>query len=327
MNSEDAIPSSPEGDFDVAEAQTFGKTDRGLKRETNQDQFLVAELSKTMRVDHTSLALEKHLFGHGKGSILMVADGMGGHAGGQRASELAVYHLISELLDCVHWHFHGETDDEIFTDSLKRMLQDAHARILVEASQNDSIRGMGTTVTLAYIVFPMMYVVHAGDSRCYIVDRDEAKQLTNDHTLARRMVESGGMKEEEAATSRWSNVLYNVLGGSNDGDIIAELHKVELKPQQTVVLCSDGLHRYVDNRLMGQVIRRSDGPEQACEEFVRLALEGGGEDNVTAVVYQCPDSDLRQSTWIEEFNEQLTGGLSGETTSSDPLKETLPEVI
>ena len=268
-------------------ASAFGVTDIGCRRETNQDQFLIAQLNKSMLVSSTSLPVEtqSRLFGGVQGQLMLVADGMGGHAAGERASSLAVDHLVSRLLNSMHWFLDiDHEDDENFIEDLKELLQDAHARILRDSSENIDHRGMGTTLTMAHVVWPRLYVVHAGDTRCYLVRNGAAEQLTNDHTMARRLVESGGMKPEDEATSRWSHVLWNVLGGRGEGQLIAEVRRVDLVEGDCLVLCSDGLHRYVDGPGLAEVVDRFDSAEHICNELVRLAIQGGGEDNITAIV-------------------------------------------
>ncbi|MEM9827794.1 MAG: protein phosphatase 2C domain-containing protein [Planctomycetota bacterium] len=316
----------PDGDEPL---NACGKTHRGLKRSDNQDQFLIARLSKSIWIDDTSLEIEtRRQYGRTFGEVLLVADGMGGHAGGRRASEVAIVHLISKLLSAVHTHFHGKLEEDLLIKDLQAMLQDTHARILTEAARNAEIRGMGTTVTMAYIVWPTMYVVHAGDSRCYLIGDDGTKQITTDHTLARQMVESGGLKPEEEATSRWSNVLWNVLGGSNDGDIIAEVHKVDLQARDTVVLCSDGLHRYLDQGRLSKLLDAHPETREACESLIQLALDSGGEDNVTAIVYRSPGESGERATWIEDFDGQISSTMiDSEPTEDDfHLPETDPEL-
>jgi serine/threonine protein phosphatase PrpC len=273
----------------MPDATTFGASDIGRRRETNQDQFLIAQLNKSMLVSSTSLPLEtqSRLFGRIHGQVLLVADGMGGHAAGEKASSLAIDHLIGELLNSVHWFFLDQGDsEEQFIDNLKKLLQDAHSRILFESERHDSQRGMGTTLTMAHLTWPRLYVVHAGDSRCYLVRGGEAKQLTTDHTLARQLVESGGLKPEDEAGSRWSNVLWNVLGGRAGGQLIAEVHRADLQDGDAIVLCSDGLHRYVDGPTLGRVVSLSESPQEACRRLIDLANGAGGEDNITVIVCQ-----------------------------------------
>ncbi len=287
---------------------TYGATDVGKVRASNQDQFLIAQLNKSMLVSSTSLPLEtqSRLFGRIQGQILLVADGMGGHAAGEKASSLAVDHFIKELLNSVHWFFLDEEDnEEEFVENLKKLLQDAHARILFESAQHHSQRGMGTTLTMAHLIWPKLYVVHAGDSRCYLVRDGEAQQLTTDHTLARQLVEAGGLKPEEEADSRWSNVLWNVLGGHASGELIAEVHRAELEPGDAVVLCSDGLHRYVDSEQLGSVVSENETAEQACRRLIDLANEAGGEDNITVIVAKPNKDRTGQSTWIEETEREM----------------------
>ena len=278
----------------------FGLTDVGRKRSVNQDQFLVAQLNKSMLVTSTSMPLEKYsrLYGGVQGQVLMVADGMGGHAAGEKASSLAVDHLINRLLNSVHWFFHtdhdkdGQFTEAGFVDDLKGLLQDAHSRILNEAATNDNQTGMGTTVTMAHLIWPNLYVVHAGDSRCYLIRDKVAQQLTTDHTLARQMVEAGGMKPEDEAKSRWSNVLWNVLGGRSDGGVVAEVRQATLQQGDAVLLCSDGLTRYVDKETIAQVVSEGRHPEAICAKLIAMANEAGGEDNITVVV-SLPKPPLR----------------------------------
>ena len=224
---------------------------------------------------------------------------MGGHAAGQKASSLAMNQLILDLLNTVHWFLrsdeqnasgpHAEekakSDEQEFVDSLKGLLHQAHDRILTASEIDESQRGMGTTLTLAYVIWPKMYVVHAGDSRCYLIRDRICEQITTDHTLARQLVEAGGLKPEEEAESRWGNVLWNVLGGHGKNELTAEVRLVELKPGDTVLLCSDGLSRYLSAEAIAEVFTETTQDLHAvCHHLVGLANGAGGEDNVTVVV-------------------------------------------
>lgn len=267
-----------------------GLTDVGRMRTENQDQFLIADLRKSMVVKTTSLPIEENatLFGRIRGEILIVADGMGGHAAGRRASSVALDHLISQLINRMHCFFHLDQErDDTFVAALKDLLQQSHAKILAEAGSNPAERGMGTTLTMAYIIWPRLYVVHVGDSRCYLIRKGRCQQLTTDHTLARKLVDSGGITPEEEAKSRWSNVLWNVLGGKGEHHLVAEVRRAELMEGDIVLLCSDGLSRYLTTETLAEVVTEGRNDVQSiCHRLVGLANAAGGEDNITVVVCQ-----------------------------------------
>ena len=280
----------------------FGLTDVGRKRDVNQDQFLIARLSKSLRVVGTSLPLPQQVYGRSHGTVLMVADGMGGHAGGEVASGMAIRSLVTSLLDTIHWHFHGRDEEDRFVESLQSILQNAHAEIRHQADRDASVAGMGTTVTMAYVIGRMMYVVHAGDSRCYLIRDGVASCITTDHTMARRLVQQGGLDPADEASSRWSNVLWNVLGGG-EADLTAEVHRVELAAGDGVLLCSDGLHRYVDEARIAETYAAASDCQDACRRFVDLANDAGGADNITAVGMRFNEDTIRETTWIEEIDD------------------------
>jgi serine/threonine protein phosphatase PrpC len=281
----------------------FGITDIGLKRESNQDQFLIARLNKSMLVGATSLAVDesRRLFGHTQGQLMLVADGMGGHAAGEQASSMAIDLLVDRLLNRVHWFFKLATDaEQDFIESLKAMLRETHSQIQKAGRSNQSFDGMGTTLTMTYLIWPKMYVLHAGDSRCYLVRNQQVQRLTTDHTLARRMIETGGMKPEDEAGSRWSNVLWNVLGGKSDAELTAEVRSVNLEEGDAIVLCTDGLHRNLSDAQMVQILEEYPSAKEACEAFVRVANDAGGDDNVTVIVARPePPPGLASTTTVE----------------------------
>ncbi len=305
-----------------------GLSDVGRRRTENQDQFLVAELRKSMVVKTTSLPIEHDatLFGRVRGELLIVADGMGGQAAGQRASSVALDHLIAQLLNRMHCFFHlDQGRDDVFVNALKDLLQQTHAKILAEAASNDSERGMGTTLTMAYVVWPRMYVVHVGDSRCYLIRNGRCEQLTTDHTLARKLVDSGGMKPEDEAHSRWSNVLWNVLGGRGEHELVAEVRRADLLDGDTVLLCSDGLSRYLSIETLAEVVSEGCHDTQSiCHRLVGLANAAGGEDNITVVVCRPRHP---QSCSHGQDSDELGGSQTESSSAGDehPAKELADE--
>lgn len=316
----------------LAKITSAGRTDIGKKRESNQDQFLVADLNKSMLVQSTSLNLEaqSRLYGLSHGKLLMVADGMGGHQGGNRASRMAIDLLINQLLNSMHWFSSSNTDESQreagFIEDLKKLMQHAHEAIEKEAQAEVGKKGMGTTLTVAYVIWPWMYVLHAGDSRCYLLRAGELRQLTRDHTVSNQLVEKGGMTVEEANNSRWSNVLYNALG-AGAAEVVPEVHKVALQPGDTIMLCTDGLYRHVRDNEIRDLLETELDPPESCRSLIDLANFRGGLDNITAVVARlgAPEDDSHPKTRVAA--EITLERLLRDTTGFQPLvPERKPEL-
>jgi serine/threonine protein phosphatase PrpC len=296
-----------------------GRTDIGKKRESNQDQYLIADLNKSMLVQSTSLNLEakSRLYGMSHGKLFMVADGMGGHLGGNRASALAIDLLINQLLNSMHWFFqidrNREEREQGFIEDLKKLMQRAHEAIERESSSDAGTKGMGTTLTMAYVIWPWMYVVHAGDSRCYLLRGGELQQLTRDHTVSNQLMEKGGMTPDEAEDSPWSNVLYNALGAGADA-VDAEVHRVALQPNDTIMLCSDGLNRYVKSEEIKDILLSEFEPLECCRSLIELANFRGGADNITSIVAKLlvPDENQPKTRVAAEVTlEKLLSDVTG----------------
>ena len=262
----------------------YGLTDTG-KRPDNEDQFLIADLSKAMLIHQTSLSHDDHarLFGGSQGQLLVVADGMGGHSDGQRASELAVQKLSHYVLNTMPWFYRRpECPGADMEAELKGALEECQHQ-LETAGKGTGENRMGTTLTLAYLLWPRLYVVHAGDSRCYLLRQNRLEQITHDHTLAQKMVYDGAMEPADAEKSRWSHVLWNCIGGGSH-DLAPDVYKADLKVGDTLMLCSDGLSKVLSARDIRDVLARPGSAEAACHELVRMANAAGGPDNITVVV-------------------------------------------
>ncbi|HUY35069.1 MAG TPA: protein phosphatase 2C domain-containing protein [Pirellulales bacterium] len=270
----------------------YGLTHVGRSRSVNEDQFLVADLNKSMLVHQTSLRQEDHtrVFGGSQGQLLLVADGMGGHAAGEQASAIAVESLEEYVLNTMSWFFRlQENIESDLMDELKAALDACQKSIETAALINPARQGMGTTLTIAYILWPWLYVVHAGDSRCYLFRDSRLEQITTDHTVAQQLVERGTISPDEAQHSRWSHVLYNCVGGPSR-ELNAEVHKAELKIGDTVLLCTDGLTVNVRDEQIVETLKRHISAEDACHRLVDAANELGGPDNVTVVLARVYDS-------------------------------------
>jgi protein phosphatase len=271
----------------------FGLTDPGKARPNNEDQFLIADLSKSMLVRQTSLHLDDHtrLFGGSQGSLLVVADGMGGHSAGGRASSLAVDALARYVLNTMPWflRLQGGGEDDLL-DELKTALERCQERIEAEASANETRRDMGTTLTMAYLLWPRLYVVHAGDSRCYLLRGGRLEQVTHDHTVAQQLVDRGALSQRDAGESRWSHVLWNCLGGGTHA-LSPEAYKAALQVGDAVLLCTDGLSKCVPDARIAALLGEARTAEEACRRLTDAANAAGGPDNVTTVVAYFRDAD------------------------------------
>jgi serine/threonine protein phosphatase PrpC len=266
------------------ELDVSGESDIGCTRSENQDHYLIADLRRQLTIRQTDLPENGggEIFGCREGSLLIVADGMGGHNGGERASRTAVKASAHYVLDMMQWFLKLSPDNEQdFIDELSNSLRVVQDRIW---SQNDATnRGMGTTVTMAYLLWPKLYVVHAGDSRCYLFRGGKLEQLTTDHTLAQQMLDAGALSAEEAATSRWRHVLWNCVGGS-DNHIRPEAIRTRLEVGDIVLLCSDGLTGMIDDELIASLLRDSRSSSDAVDELIYAAKAAGGKDNISVIV-------------------------------------------
>jgi protein phosphatase len=266
--------------------RSFGLTDRGKVREANEDQFLIATLLKALQVERTSLPQPKVQHSSDRSYLFVVADGMGGHAGGQQASALAIDSVETFILDVFKWfaQFKGHEQDQVLGD-FQSALGHANARILAEAAEHPELRGMGTTLTLAYSLNDVLFVAHVGDSRCYLWRNAGLYRLTHDHTLVEEMLSRGALTAAEAAQHCWRHVVTNAVGGGS-AEVRVEVHKVQLEAGDTVLLCSDGLTEMLPDNEIARTLQAQADPESACTQLVARANEAGGKDNITVVLAQ-----------------------------------------
>src|SRR5438105_4160448 len=173
---------------------SFGLTDVGKVRATNEDQFLIAVLLKALQVQQTSLPQPKVQHSSDRSYLFVVADGMGGHAGGEQASALAIDSVETFILETFKWfaQFKGPEQDQVLAD-FQSALGHANARVLAEAVERPELTGMGTTLTLAYSLNDVLFVAHVGDSRGYLCRQGILYRLTRDHTLVEEMVRRGAL--------------------------------------------------------------------------------------------------------------------------------------
>jgi serine/threonine protein phosphatase PrpC len=221
-------------------------------------------------------------------AIFAVADGMGGHAAGEVASQVAVEAFESSTA--------GGVGDE---DDIVEAVRAANQAVLDRADDEPELAGMGTTLTaLALVPGPAdgsgtgeLVIANVGDSRAYLFREGDLTQLTRDHSLVEDLVQEGRLSPEEARTHPQRNILTRVLG--NDSDVEPDVFRADPVRGDRYLLCSDGLSNEVDDERAAAVLRRLADPDDAARELVRLANENGGRDNITVVVVDVVDDDDR----------------------------------
>ena len=264
--------------------QSFGATDLGRERKTNEDQFVTATLMRALWIQQSTLEPSEVHYADSRGHVFIVADGMGGAQGGERASALAVGAIEGFLLNAVRWLLALDGAEEATVLSqFKGALRDADAYVCAAAAQDPGLRGMGTTLTMAYSVGTDLFVAHVGDSRGYLLRDGVLLRLTRDHTLVEHLVSRGVIRADEAAAHPLSHVVTNVVGGETQG-VQADVHRVVLQPGDQLLLCTDGLTGTVTDVQIGEVLQSKSPLKERCAELIRLANAGGGKDNVTVVV-------------------------------------------
>jgi len=274
------IAAGPEVTVDPSRAPDFdGATDAGRVRTTNQDQFLIAELSKTLVVHQTSheIADSTRLTGRRPGYLFVVADGLGGAPEGARASRLAVDQVLRSLLGTMPWFFRLGDHEEDFEGELRGLFEKCQRQIAADARENPSREGMGTTLTIAYVLWPRLYVVHVGDARGYLFRAGRLEQITEDHTVQTPTATRPG----EAPRVR--KVLWNVLGGSSD-EVWPDVYRESLEAGDVLLLATDGLALEVPDQRIASILDAAPSAREATAALLRAANDAGGRDNVTAVV-------------------------------------------
>jgi PPM family protein phosphatase len=264
-------------------AVRFGTvTHRGSARPNNEDHFLVSERRRSREILRTNLPPGVLPRADDIAYVLAVADGMGGSAFGEVASMLAFRSSWEITPKAIKWTF-------IVTD---REIEDLRERVAVVFHQMDkaihdharkdpACRGMATTMTAAYTSGTDAFIAHVGDSRAYVFHAGELRQLTRDHTVAQQHLDIGLPVESES----WRHQLTNVLGG--DGrEVYVEFHHIRLADSDKLLLCTNGLTEYVANEEIATFLAPRAEPQAAAQALVDLAIDRGGQDDVTIVLAQ-----------------------------------------
>ena len=291
--------------------QVFGKTDLGRTREHNEDCFLVADL--TRHSASLQPAVRDHEVGE-RGSLFVVADGMGGAAAGELASDMATQAIYNHLSKT--WVSDSETTEQQFAFRLKQAVEAANTELHAYAKAHPEVRGMGTTTTAAGVLGEHAYLSQVGDSRAYLVRGGVAHQLTKDQSLMQRLVEAGELTEEEAAQSERRNIILQALGP--DPRVKVDLTHQELRRGDVLVLCSDGLSGQVKKEEIAAVVAAEPGLQAVCDRLIAIANERGGPDNITVIAVRFDGDGLRAADGADPVGHQVYPLIDTEA-STDPV--------
>jgi serine/threonine protein phosphatase PrpC len=293
-----SMSSNPNAPADDIVVHVFGRTDVGRTREHNEDAFVVADLS----TGNATLQPEvrTHNMG-GKGSLFMVADGMGGAAAGEIASAMAVDIVLAEMR--TSWVAQPETSGEAFVRAIKQSAKTANEQINAYAAAHPEFRGMGTTATVAGILGDTLYLAQVGDSRAYLVRNGLARQITKDQSLMQKLIEAGELTEEEAEHSERRNIILQALGP--EPTIKVDLTHQSVRRGDALVLCSDGLSGQVTKDDIANVVGSEPDLTRACKRLIDLANENGGPDNITVIVARFEGTGLQASVTEDEVGHRV----------------------
>ncbi len=249
----------------------WARTDLGLKREINEDAYLA----------------DSNI------NLFMVADGMGGHAGGNIASKMSV-DIIRRQVRAARKSGDLFSQDAVESESpavlklLEGSIKEASAKIFEKSNHQPELSGMGTTVTLVLTHGRRAYVAHVGDSRLYRLRNGEFEQITEDHSLVNEQVKAGFITTEEAQHSRFRNIITRSVGF--ESEVNADTNSLLMKPADIYLICSDGLTGMVEDDKIKKTIEEAR-LSQTPAKLVELANQAGGEDNVTVVVLKYGDGE------------------------------------
>ena len=297
--------------------EVFGRTDVGKSRDHNEDSFLVADLTK--RNASLQPDVRQHTVGR-RGSLFMVADGMGGAAAGEVASEMATTTVYNHMI--TQWGNDQEVTEQRFAYRLKEAVELANQNIHEYAKSHLEVRGMGTTTTAAGVFDGALYLSQIGDSRGYLIRQNQIAQITKDQSLMQRLVDAGELTEEEAAVSERRNIILQALGP--DPHVKVDLTRQELRRGDILVMCSDGLSGLVKKEEILSIVMQATDLVGACKQLIELANSRGGPDNITCIVARFTGDGLPEPDGSEPLGHRVYPLLDTESTT-DPVPIYKPE--
>ena len=279
------MPTPPKGTDAPVMVDVFALSDVGRTRDHNEDAFVVADLSNAAPLQFDKVVRQP---AGPVGHLFMVADGMGGAAAGELASETAVDVVLRYMKE--QWSPRRSSDGPTFVQALETATDVANTSIYRHAVEHPELRGMGTTATIAGLLGDTLYLAQVGDSRAYLVRDGTARQITKDQSLMQKLLEAGEITEEEAEISERRNIILQALGP--EAVIRIDLTYQRVRRGDVLVLCSDGLSGIVRGEEIGRAVAEEADLQLACRRLIGMANALGGPDNITVVAARFDGSGL-----------------------------------
>jgi serine/threonine protein phosphatase PrpC len=281
---ESHFPELPRPFSSTIDVDVFGLSDKGLVRKNNEDHYLVLRGARLLETVFSNLAsrpgdrFEETMFG------FVVADGVGGEAAGEVASQEAIIGLLNLALNTPDWQFKW---GPIEMNTVKWRMQDRFRRVNTALVQQGlahaGLKGMSTTMTAAVSHGDDLVVGHIGDSRAYLLREGKLKRLTRDHTVAERLMDEGQNPIDDRLLAELKDVLMQALGAS-ETDCAPDINDYGLEDGDQLMLCTDGLTDMVDDSQIVEILLKGDTAQSACRKLLETALNNGGRDNITVIV-------------------------------------------
>jgi len=269
----------------LARVDLAGLSDKGRVRTNNEDHYLIARGDRQLTVLSTNLPAKDFAEASSETAYgLLVADGIGGTTGGGIASRMAVSLFIDLVIHTPDWIMRPENDP--FPEVLRRMEErflEIRNALIDKASTDQSLRSMGTTLTLACSLGRDLIISHVGDSRAYLFSEGELQRLTRDQTYVQTLVDAGTITPEQAAAHPMRHVLTDAISTAKSAPEVELLH-LRIDDGDRLLLCSDGLTEMVSDSVIAGVLAGPESAEENCRTLVDLALQAGGVDNVTVAI-------------------------------------------
>ena len=243
--------------------EVFGDTDIGKKRPNNEDSFVCYSFNHAQKPRY----------------LIAVADGMGGHTGGEIASALA----IESVKDYIHSQFENlSSPDFDLSIVLEDSVQQANLNIFHHASAKKNLTGMGSTLVAALLTDTHVYVSNVGDSRAYLIRDKQIQQITTDHNWMSEQLQKGQLKKEDIQNSPFKELITRSMGLHEKANI--DSFEVTSQPKDYILLSSDGLHSLLSQNEILKAFKKNNSPEKICRKLIDMSNKKGAHDNITVIV-------------------------------------------